>query len=185
MRRSRRLIALAQLLQANGKNPFKVRAYRRAAQNLQALDDARVFKKLQITTVLEILLDDADILAAKLEQFLKAKCAVRRVAVAGEVRRRVEVVGEIAFLIATDDFLRTREMANRDIRRFCARGAIRPPVDRAAPAGVNSRIRLRIRSPKLLETMRRHIGEVAGRLAQLFKETGIGLIGVNVSRVKS
>jgi DNA polymerase (family 10) len=204
---AQRLIALAQMLQVKGENPFKVRAYRRAAQNLQAWDEsvydlvlngadltsvpgigkgiaaalreivfsgklgqlemlltsvppelaalneyprldprraARVFKKLQITTVPElvekfeqgaigksfgprmedhfrsafrtptqILLDDADILAARLERFLKAKCGVRRLEIAGEVRRRVEVVGEIAFLIATDDFPRTREAVTR------------------------------------------------------------------------
>ena len=202
-----RLIALAQMLQAKGENPFKVRAYRRAAQNLQGLDEsvydlvqtgadltrvpgigkgiasalreivfsgtlgqlemllttvppevaalneyprldprhaARVFKKLQIRTVPElkekfeqgeigkafgprmedhfrlafrtttqILLDDADILVAKLERFLKAKCGAQRVELAGEVRRRVEVVGEIAFLIETDDFPRTREAVTR------------------------------------------------------------------------
>ena len=204
---AQRLIALAQVLQAKGENPFKVRAYRRAAQNLQVLDQsvyelvqtgedltrlagigkgiasalreivlsgrlsqlemllttvppevaalneyprldsrraARVFKKLQIATVPElkekfeqgaigkvfglrmedhfrsafrtttqILLDDADILAAKIELFLKAKCGARRVELAGEVRRRVEVVDEIAFVIATDDFPRPRESVAR------------------------------------------------------------------------
>ena len=37
---AQRLAALAQVLQVKGENPFKVRAYRRAAQNLQALDES-------------------------------------------------------------------------------------------------------------------------------------------------
>jgi DNA polymerase (family 10) len=57
----------------------------------------------------QILLDDADILADKLRRYLQTRCGVSRVEIAGEVRRRVEVVGEIAFLIATDDFPRTRD----------------------------------------------------------------------------
>lgn len=200
---AQRLIAFAQMLQAKAENPFKVRAYRRAARTLEAYDEsvhdlvqagadltripgvgkgiasalreivssgtlgqlemllgtvppevaalseyprldprraARVFKKLKISRVSElkkkfeegvigkvfgarmedhfrsafrtnhqILLDDADILADKLRRYLQTRCGVSRVEIAGEVRRRVEVVGEIAFLIATDDFPRTRD----------------------------------------------------------------------------
>jgi len=204
---AQRLTALAQMLQAKGENPFKVRAYRRAARTLEAYDEsihdlvqtgadltripgvgkgiasalreivssgtlgqlemllstvppevaalneyprldprraARVFKKLKISRVSElkenfeegvigkvfgarmedhfraafrthhqILLDDADILADKLGRYLQTRCGVDRLEIAGAVRRRVEVVDEIAFLIATDDFLRTRDALAR------------------------------------------------------------------------
>src|SRR5688572_5977811 len=36
---ARRLLAYAQLLQAKGENPFKVRAYRRAAQTIKGLSE--------------------------------------------------------------------------------------------------------------------------------------------------
>lgn len=202
-----RLIALAQMLQVKGENPFKIRAYRRAAQNLQTLEEsvydlvqsggdltripgigkgiasalrevvssgtlgqlemllssippemaalheypsldpkraARVFKKLKIATVPELkekfesgeirkvfgsrmedhfrsafrtqhrlLLDDADVLATKLERYLKSKCGTQRVELVGEVRRRVETVGEITFLIETDNFSKTRDALSR------------------------------------------------------------------------
>ena len=37
---AQRLTALAQMLQAKGENPFKVRAYRRAARTLEAYDES-------------------------------------------------------------------------------------------------------------------------------------------------
>lgn len=192
-----RLAAFAQTLQAKGENPYKIRAYRNAAQTIKGLREsidqavragsdvtrypgigkgiasalreivfsgtlgqmemslasappelaalseypaldakrvARVFKKLRINTVAalkeklaegaittafgprmadhfrnafrdntEILLDDADLLAAKIHRFL-LDAGAKRVEIAGDVRRRVEVVSEIVFIVETDDF---------------------------------------------------------------------------------
>lgn len=193
-----RLAAYAQTLQSKGENPFKIRAYRRAAQTIKnlresidqlvragdnvtrfpgigkgiasalreivfsgtlgqmemslvsatpemaalseypALDPrrvARVFKKLRISTVAElkrkleagaisaafgprmadhfrhafrdvneILLDDADLLAANIRRFLLERCGAKQAEVAGDVRRRVEAVSEIVLVVETDDF---------------------------------------------------------------------------------
>ena len=52
----------------------------------------------------KILLYDADRVAAGVKSFLIERCAVERVEAAGDFRRRVEVVGDISFVIATDDF---------------------------------------------------------------------------------
>ncbi|MCU1259847.1 MAG: hypothetical protein JWO80_2732 [Bryobacterales bacterium] len=193
-----KLMSLAQLLSAQKENPFKVKAYRRAAKTVKALsesvaelvrDDAdlteysgigkaisgtireivqsgttgqlealraqvspemaamsayprldparvlRIYKKLKISSIAaleerlasgeiaqrlgarmdqhvrealterhEMLLYEADNLVAAVEGFLLAKCPVTRVEVTGEYRRRVEIVGEISFLVETDDF---------------------------------------------------------------------------------
>ena len=193
-----RLASLAQLLSAEKENPYKVKAYRRAAAKVRTLpeslqelvhDDAdltryggigdaiaaaireivetgtlrkletlrgqaspalasisqyprldpkrvlRVYKKLGIGSVEElreklesgeleralglrmaqhvrqgltethaILLYRADDLRMAVEEFLLGPCGVRRAELAGEVRRRVEVVEELAFVIETDDF---------------------------------------------------------------------------------
>src|SRR5215207_842275 len=182
---SRRLVEVAQMLRAKGENPFKVRAYRRAAETVAGMGDsvdalvregadltqypgigkgiaaalreivlsgklgqlemllasvppevaalreyprldpervARVYRKLRISTLAElkekfesgsiretfgasmedhfraalhdtrqILLYDADDLAARLRRYLVEKCRARRAEVVGEVRRRVEV----------------------------------------------------------------------------------------------
>ncbi|HEU5078793.1 MAG TPA: PHP domain-containing protein [Opitutaceae bacterium] len=198
---SRRLVSYAHGLQTKGDNPYKIRAYRRAAQTIKNLresvdaliragDDvtrfpgigkgiaaalreivfggtlgqmemplasippevaavgeypaldpkrvARVFKKLGIETVsalkqkLEdgtirasfgarmadhfrnafrdstlVLLDDADQLAVEIERFLLTRCNVTRAELAGDVRRRVESISEIVFVIETDDFSAT------------------------------------------------------------------------------
>ena len=193
-----RLVAYAQVLQSQGENPFKVRAYRRAAATIKGLREsvdqlarseadltrfpgigkgiaaavreivrsgtlgqlelsltdappevtvvteypqldpkrvAQVFKRLGIATLPElkqkfeagairaalgprmedhfrnafrdstlILLDDADALAAEVRDYLLTRCGVKRVEYAGELRRRVEAVSEIAFVVETDDF---------------------------------------------------------------------------------
>ena len=191
-------MSLAQLLAANKENPFKVKAYRRAAKRIRALAESvdelvrsdadltefsgigkgisgavreivstgglrqlealraeakpemaaiseyprldparvlRVYKKLGISTIADlkarlesgeialklgarmadhvrqaltesrqILLYDADEIVPGVEQFLLQRCGVRRAQVAGDYRRRVEVIHELAFLIETDDF---------------------------------------------------------------------------------
>lgn len=195
---ARRLVEVAQLLRAKGENPFKVRAYRRAAETIAGLSESidrmvraganvtrfpgigkgiaaalreivfsgalgqlelllassppevaalndyprldpqrvrRVFKRLKISTVPElkeklaagligtafgarmeehfrqafrehhqILLHDADQLAGRVRRYLTARCGVRRAEIAGEIRRRVEVVGELSFLVDAPDF---------------------------------------------------------------------------------
>ncbi|HEY8994160.1 MAG TPA: PHP domain-containing protein [Lacunisphaera sp.] len=193
-----RLVAYAQVLQSKGENPFKVRAYRRAAATIKGLREnvdqlaragadltrfpgigkgiaaavreivlrgtlgqlellltdappevaivseyprldpervARVFKRLRIDTLAElkerfesgairaalgprmedhfrnafrdatlILLDDADALAAEIKAWLLARGGVRRVEYAGDLRRRMEAISEIALVVETDDF---------------------------------------------------------------------------------
>jgi DNA polymerase (family 10) len=198
---ARRLVEVAQLLRAKGENPFKIRAYRHAAETVAGLGEsidglvragadltrfpgigkgiaaalreivhsgrlgqlelllasvppemavlhehprldpqrvARVYKKLKISSIEQlkeklesgvialsfgrrmeehfrqafrdthqILLYDADQLAARVQRYLVAHCGVRRLEPAGEVRRRVEVVGELSFLIDAADFAAT------------------------------------------------------------------------------
>ena len=193
-----RLAALAQLLSVKKENPYKVKAYRRAAAKIRSLSESldelvredaelknfpgigdaiasaireivltgtlrkldtlrgqaapevanladyprldpkrvlRIYKKLKISSIealrerLEsgeieavlgqrmaqhvrqglseahvMLLYQADDLQGAIEAFLREKCGVAAVQVAGACRRRVEVVGEIALVIQTDDF---------------------------------------------------------------------------------
>jgi DNA polymerase (family 10) len=193
-----RLARLAQLLSAQKENPYKVKAYQRAAAKLRnmseslqelVLDDAdltryagigdaiasaireivqtgslrkletlrsqassevasindyprldpkrikRIYKKFGISTVDELratlesgdiekvlglrmaqhvrqgltethamLLYRADDLKSAVEEFLLGACRVKRAEVVGDVRRRVEVIEELAFVIETEDF---------------------------------------------------------------------------------
>jgi DNA polymerase (family X) len=193
-----RLASLAQLLSAQKENPYKVKAYQRAATRIrhlsESLDDMvrndenltqfagigeaiasaireivrtgtlakletlragaapalasisqyprldpkrviRIYKKLGLSTVEELrerlesgeidkalgsrmayhirqgltethamLLYHADSVREAIEEFLIARCGVRRVEVAGDYRRRVEIVEDIVFVIDTDDF---------------------------------------------------------------------------------
>lgn len=195
---ARRLESLAQLLAAQRENPYKIKAYRRAAEivaqlpdsidelvrrevdlttlpgigpgissalreivlsgNLRKLDALRAtlspeiaalsefprldpqrvlqaYKKLGISSLAElrakldsgelgrtlgarlehhvrqalteatqILLYDADPLATAIRDFLRRIPGVRRAEITGAVRRRVEVIAEIALLLETDDF---------------------------------------------------------------------------------
>jgi len=57
-----------------------------------------------ITETHTMLLYRADDLRTSLEEFLLSKCGVRRVQVAGDYRRRVEVIEEISFVVETGDF---------------------------------------------------------------------------------
>jgi DNA polymerase (family X) len=192
------LTVLAQLLSAQGENPFKIKAYRRAAETIKTIPESiaelvkegadltqysgigggissaireivqtgslqkldtlrsdlspelaalsehprldpkrvlRAYKKLNISSIAELreklqsgevgeklgarmeqhirsaiteshqmLLFDVDETVAALERFLLTKCGVKRAQVTGEVRRRVELIGEISFLVETADF---------------------------------------------------------------------------------
>jgi DNA polymerase (family 10) len=57
-----------------------------------------------LTEAHSILLYRADDVRGAVEEYLMGPCAVRRAAVAGACRRRVEVVEELVFVIETDDF---------------------------------------------------------------------------------
>jgi len=191
-------MSLAQLLTTQKENPFKVKAYRRAAKVVKTLSESvdhlvranadltgyagigkgisgaiqeivltgtsqqlqtlrtqispelaalskyprldparvlRIYKKLHISTVdalkhklasgeiarefgvkmeehvrqalaetREMLLSGAGEVAASVENFLLTRCPVTRAAVTGDYRRRVETIGEIAFLIESANF---------------------------------------------------------------------------------
>ncbi len=193
-----RLASLAQLLSAQKENPYKIKAYHRAAAKIRTLSESleelvhdeadltqyagigeaiaaaireivqtgklrkletlrgeaspalasisqyprldpkrimRIYKKLGISSVEELraalengaiehalgqrmaqhvrqglteshamLLYRADDLRAAVEEFLLGPCGVRRAEVAGEFRRRVEVIEELAFVVETEDF---------------------------------------------------------------------------------
>src|SRR5689334_1170470 len=193
-----RLASLAQLLSAQKENPYKVKAYQRAAAKLRNMSESlqelveeeadltqyagigdaiasaireivrtgtlrkletlraqaapavasinahprldpkrvqRVYKKLGISSVEELrekldsgeierslglrmaqhvrqgltethamLIYRADDLRAAVEEFLLGPCRAKRAEVVGEVRRRREVIEELAFVIETDDF---------------------------------------------------------------------------------
>jgi DNA polymerase (family 10) len=195
---SDRLASLAQLLSAQKENPYKVKAYHRAAAKIRTLSESldemvrdeadltryagigeaiasavreivltgtlgkleklraqatpalasisrhprldprrvlRAYKKLGISSIEELrqrlesgeiekilglrmaqhirqgltqthamLLYRADDLRLAVEEFLVGPCGVRRAEVAGECRRRVEVVEELIFVVETDDF---------------------------------------------------------------------------------
>lgn len=201
------LLSLAQLLSTQGENPFKLRAYRRAAEVIKTLPESvdewvrndadltqisgigkgiagalreivlsgslrhletlrstvspelaalsehprldpkrvmRIYKKLKISTVAELkakledgaiaeqlgarmdqhvrqalvesremLLFDADEIVPGLQRFLEAKCGATRVEVAGDFRRRVEVVRDLAFVVEADDFASVVEKFTR------------------------------------------------------------------------
>jgi DNA polymerase (family 10) len=192
------LVSLAQLLSTQGANPFKVKAYRRAAETLRTMSESvdelvrtgadltayhgigkgissairelvesgtlgqletirsqvspelaalseyprldprrvlRIYQQLDISSIAalkdklesgeiarkcgvrmdqhvrqalteahELLLYDVEPIARAVQTFLREKCPVTRVAAAGDFRRRVEVVGELSFLIETPDF---------------------------------------------------------------------------------
>jgi DNA polymerase (family 10) len=196
-----RLLGVAQLLAARGENPFKVRAYRRAAELIKGLSESvdqlvregadltiysgigkaissavreivlsgslgqleklradlgpeaaalsehprlnpkqvlRAYKKLGVASIAglkaklasgevdeklgarlaqhfrsafadsrEILLFDADSLVPKITRFLRRSCGASQVEVTGAFRRRLEVVAQLSFLLATDDFAKT------------------------------------------------------------------------------
>lgn len=201
------LTALAQLLSAQGENPYKVRAYRRAAETVQSLSESveqlvrndadltaypgigkaisnaigeivrsgrlnqleslragvspelaalgeyprldakrvlHAYRKLNIASLAElkaklasgevanvlgaraeqhfrqaltasdaVLLSDADPIAANVRAFLLEHCGAQQADVAGDVRRRVEVIHVITVLVATDDFAETVERFTR------------------------------------------------------------------------
>ena len=198
-------MSLAQLLSAQRKNPFKIKAYRRAAKTIKSLSESihelvlqdaditqfsgigkgisgaireivlngtlgqlenlhsqlspelvalsayprldpkrilRIYKKLNISSVAtltqkltsgeierafgirmaehvrqglserqEMLLYEAEDIAAAVVKFLLDKCGVRRAEATGDFRRRVEVLGELFFLVDTGDFEAVRSKA--------------------------------------------------------------------------
>ena len=231
-----RLASLAQLLSAQKENPFKVKAYQRAAARIRTLSESldelvrqdadltrfagigdaiagaireivltgkmgkletlrsqaspelaaisahprldpkrvlRIYKKLGISTVealqekLEsgdierifgarmaqhvrqgltethaMLLYRADDLCAALEEFLLGPCGVKRAQAAGDYRRRLEVIDELAFVIQTGDFPAV-------ISRLCSYGGHTPLLstdEEEALFALSAGIRLRIQN---------------------------------------
>ncbi len=67
-----------------------------------------------LTETHAMLLYRADDLRSSIEEFLLARCGVRRAEVAGDYRRCVEIIDELPFVIETDDFTST----NENFRRF-------------------------------------------------------------------
>ncbi len=57
-----------------------------------------------LTDTHAMLLYHSDSLREQVEEFLVSRCGVRRAEVAGDYRRRVEVIEELVFVIETDDF---------------------------------------------------------------------------------
>jgi DNA polymerase (family 10) len=66
-----------------------------------------------LTQTHAMLLYRADDLREQVEKFLLNTCRVRRVEVAGNYRRRVDVIDELVFVIATDDFPNVVERMRR------------------------------------------------------------------------
>jgi DNA polymerase (family 10) len=56
----------------------------------------------------EVLLYEADRIAAAVETFLLERCRVTRAEAAGDYRRRVEVISELSFVVETDDIAAVR-----------------------------------------------------------------------------
>jgi DNA polymerase (family X) len=231
-----RFVSLAQLLSTQKENPYKIRAYRRAAATIRTLGDSieelvrkeadltvysgigdaiagairelvltgtlgklerlraeaspeladmsqyprldpkrvlRVYKKLKIgsvealreklengeiekalgarmaqhvrqglTEIHAMLLYRADEARAAIEEFLLDRCGARRVEVAGEYRRRVEVIEEIAFLIETDDF----PSVVARLQGFGGRTPLLQATKNEAVFALSSGIRLRLRA---------------------------------------
>src|SRR5207247_93827 len=70
-----------------------------------------------LTPAQAMLVYHADDICAAIGEFLTTKCGVRRVEVAGDYRRRVEVVEELAFVIDAAGFA----SAVAQLRRFGGR----------------------------------------------------------------
>jgi DNA polymerase (family 10) len=229
------LLSLAQMLAAQKENPFKIKAYRRAAKTISNLSEsvdelvrddadltqyagigaaiagaireivqqggtlqqletlranarpevaavsayprldpqrvARIYKKLGIGSISEllerlergeigqqlgarmeqhvrqgltrtthVLLYDAHRIATAVEEFLLSKCGVTRADAAGDYRRRVEVIGELSFVIATDDF----QSVVAKFRRYGGRTTVVAADEATAlfqlPSGVHVRL---------------------------------------------
>lgn len=231
-----RLASLAQLMAAGKENPYKIKAYQRAAQRIRTFSDSidelvhedadltafpgigeaiaacireivttgtlakleklragsspelvdisrfprldpkrvlRVYKKLGIASIealkekLEagevekalglrmaqhirhglteahaMLLYRADDLCASIEEFLLAKCGVRLAEVAGDYRRRAEVIEDLAFVIESEDF--TRTIAN--FARFGGRTPLVTADKNEAVFAVSAGILVRLRN---------------------------------------
>ena len=66
-----------------------------------------------LTNAREILLEDADLIARSMQEFLLKKCGASRAEPVGDYRRRVEVVSELSFIVTTENFAALVEKAAR------------------------------------------------------------------------
>lgn len=232
---ARILLSLAQLLSVKKENPFKVKAYRRAAKAISGLSDSieelvrtdadltaipgigkgisnsireivqrggaleqledlrvnvgqnvaalseyplldpkrveRIYKKLGISSVAElkerldrgdigaqlgdhmerhvrqglvptteILLYDAHKIVPGIEEFLRTKCNAERAEAAGEYRRRVEVIGELSFVVEARDFQHLADVFQRFGGRTALLSAESNTAEFQLPSGVKVRV---------------------------------------------
>ncbi|HWE00313.1 MAG TPA: PHP domain-containing protein, partial [Bryobacteraceae bacterium] len=231
-----RLMGLAQFLSARKENPYRIKAYRRAAKSIRSLSESlddlvregadltryagigkgisgairelivsgslrqfetlrtqvspevaaiavfprldparvlRIYKKLGIGTLEELkerleageiaaklgarmeshvrqalaethemLLYDADPIAASVREFLLTRCGARRATAAGDYRRRVAVLSELVFVIETDQF---PALVSR-LERFGGRAERLSADEKTAVLKLSSGILLRVQS---------------------------------------
>ena len=96
--------------------------------------------RLALSEMQPILLHKADDLRVAIEEFLWHECGVAAVQVAGDYRRRVEIVEEIAFVVQTNDF---RSMVAKLERYGGSTPLLRLTTD-AAEFALSSGIKLRV-----------------------------------------
>lgn len=93
-----------------------------------------------LTEAHPMLLYRADDLRSAIEEFLLARCGVRRAEAVGDYRRRVEIIDELPFVVETDDFITT-------IERFRRFGGLTPLVtanEREAVFAVSAGVPVRL-----------------------------------------
>lgn len=95
-----------------------------------------------LTEAHAMLLYRADDLRAAIEEFLLGPCRVKRTEVAGDYRRRVEVIDELAFVIETDDFPGVVQRIERYGGRTPLLRREQEEAVFALPAGITLRIRM-------------------------------------------
>jgi DNA polymerase (family 10) len=93
-----------------------------------------------VTEAHAILLYRADDLRIAVEEFLLEKCGVRRAEAAGDYRRRVDVIEELAFIVETDNFVAVVSRLERYGGRTPLLSATRDTASYALSSGVILRI---------------------------------------------
>jgi DNA polymerase (family 10) len=93
-----------------------------------------------LTEIHGMLLYKAGDLRVSVEEFLIDKCRVRRAEVAGDYRRRVEVIEELVFLIETEDF----RGVTANLGRYGGRTPLLDSRNDSALFALSSGIRLRV-----------------------------------------
>ncbi len=121
-----------------------------------------------LTDTHAMLLYHADTLREAIEEFLIGRCGVRRAEVAGDYRRRVEIVEELVFIIETDDFA----AAVAQMQRYGGRTPVISSGNEHAVFSLSSGILLRLqRATK--ENWAFHLIACTGSKAHLRKLTAV------------